>query len=645
MISTGIVSAAQPYWIDPHHNLWLNISMNGSPQYFNVYNETGYTPNGDAVMWTYDNFSSPCLDTNRWTVYKGGENEAMISLQNGQMVLEGAGVISSANVILNKQFKAGIELAVNETLTKGTFDAGTYSDTSFGFGIPVGESSRTSWRYTLLSFLDLDNLVGIDIGSEMGWWHTLFSENGGAFQSQGISRSMIWVDSSTSDAIMPNPGITLSDYTGENISHTVAYGYDASGNAYMNMLNVNQSQLPLSIPDPYAYNQFIHPDVYYNASGVFGHKWWMLITPYAYSNITYENACLYHSDDGLLWYAPPGVTNPIEKPIEAVYNRSAYGSDSDLVYSPATGKLMCYYVIGDIIGNLTIEDPKLRIYDGNNVSSEMNISVHGVSPAVLYDNSTGTFYMWIIDIDSKPNVIYRYTSTDGANFFNKQAVDQSSNHEIWHMNVINCPGNSKLYALFTFVGNDNLYLATANNYTDNFTVQSFPLLKVEESSSTKHKNIQLYRSAGAFSNEGKLLKLWIPAKDENGVWTVFYTQATSIDDVWKVGKFTTWCAPIMTVQNTQYLNTPKQWMFSQGDYTNNKGVKRKINEVWGYKTGHTPEINVKNMGECIQIEVAPTDSQNVPDYQVMIPSSMLGISSQEDSLDIESFEYNKKQLS
>ena len=148
----------------------------------------------------------------------------------------------------------------------------------------------------------------------------MFSTDGGSFQSQGISRTMIWVNSSTSDAIMPNPGITLSDYTGEDILHTVAYGYDASGNAYMSVLNVNQSQLPISIPDPYGYNQFIHPDVYYNASGVFGHKWWMLITPYAYSNIKYENACLYYSDDGLLWYVPPGVTNPIEKPIEAVYD-------------------------------------------------------------------------------------------------------------------------------------------------------------------------------------------------------------------------------------------------------------------------------------------------------------------------------------
>ena len=119
----------------------------------------------------------------------------------------------------------------------------------------------------------------------------------------------------------------LSDYIEENVSHTVAYGYDAFGNANMYMLNVTQNRLPLSIPDPYGYNQFNHPSIYFNETGVFGHKWWMFITPYAYSNGTYENACLYYSDDGLIWYVPPGVKNPIGTQIESDYNSNAYGSD------------------------------------------------------------------------------------------------------------------------------------------------------------------------------------------------------------------------------------------------------------------------------------------------------------------------------
>ena len=644
--STPLKSAAQPYYIDPQHNLWLKINMNGSTQHFNVYNTSGYSPNGDTVMWAFDNFSSGKLNTSKWTAYKEGSNDSTLAVQNGHLVLSGSGNTSSANVVLNKQFTNGIELAVNETIAGGTHDMGTFSDASFGSGALVG------------------GLRGED------WWHTSFKAGGGSFQSQGIHKSMIWVNSNDSDVVMPTPGITLSDYIKGNISHTVAYSYDVSGNANMYMLNVTQNRLPLSIPDPYGYNQFNHPSIYFNETGVFGHKWWMFITPYAYSKGTYENACLYYSDDGLIWYVPPGVKNPIGTPIESEYKPNAYGcdpygsdpygsdpygsdpygsdphgadpygSDSHLIYNPNIAKFMCYYVIGDVIGDVTVEDPKVKTYDGITVSPEINVTAHGVSPAVLYDKATRKYYMWIVDIDPQPHVIYRYTSTDGVHFENKQAVSQSSNYQPWHMNTMNYPGNSTIYALFTLMSKGgtftkDLHIATANNYTDNFTVQSSPLLKFKDSSSATHKEVLLYRSAGIFSDDGNILKLWIPAQDTNGVWTVFYTQAMKENDVWTVGNFTTLRAPLMTVQNTQYLYTPKHWMLSQGDSPKSHGVKREISEVWGYKIGHTPKTIVKNMGEYTQIEIVPTDLQNVSDYQVMVPASMLNLSSQNDSLKVE----------
>ena len=628
--STNSKFDAQPYHIDPPHNLWLKVNMNGSTQHFNVYNTPGYSPNGDTVMWAYDNFSSDSLNTSKWTAYKEGSNNSTVEIQNGHLVLSGSGNTSSVNVVLNKPFTNGIELAVNETLTGGTHNLGTFSDVSFGSGALVG------------------GIRGAD------WWHTSFTDDGGSFQSQGISKSMIWVNSNSSDIRMPTPGITLSDYIKENVSHTVAYGYDASGNANMYMLNVTQNRLPLSIPDPYGYNQFNHPSIYFNETGVFGHKWWMFVTPYTYSNDTFENSCLYYSDDGLVWHIPPGVKNPIGTPIESEYKSNAYGSDpygsdphgsdpygSDpyLIYNPNTGKFMCYYVIGDVIGKVIKEDPKVKTYDGITVSPEINVTAHGVSPAVMYDKATRTYYMWIVDIDPQPHVIYRYISNDGVHFGNKYVVGQSSHYYPWHINTINYPGNSTIYALFTLYSNngfsDDLHIATANNYTDNFTVQSSPLLKVKTSSCATHEDVQLYRSAGIFSDDGNILKLWIPAQDTLGVWTVFYTQATKVNGVWTVGNFTTLRAPLITTKNTQYLYTPKQWMLSQGDSPKSHGVKREINEVWGYKTGHTPKTTAKNMGAYTQIEVVPTDLQKVSNYQVMIPASMLNISSQSDSLDVE----------
>ena len=107
------------------------------------------------------------------------------------------------------------------------------------------------------------------------------------------------------------------------------------------------------------------------------------------------------------------------------------------------------------------------------------------------------------------------------------------------MNTMNYPGKSTIYALLTMYSNKgftgDLHIATANNYTDNFTVQSSPLLKLKDSSCATHEDVQLYRSAGIFSDDGNILKLWIPAQDNNGVWTVFYTQATKENGVWTVG--------------------------------------------------------------------------------------------------------------
>jgi hypothetical protein len=331
--------------------------------------------------------------------------------------------------------------------------------------------------------------------------------------------------------------ITLLLLVSGCISGTLPKGIFHENKSEDSTLLNTSNRLSVSIPDPYGYNQFNHPDVYYNASGVFGHKWWMFITPFPYSNGTSGNACLYYSDDGLLWHVPSGVTNPIGKPIVSAYDSNAYASYPDIVYDPITRKLMCYYVIGDVVGNVTIEDPKVRTYDGSTVSSEMNVTAHGISPAVLYDNSTGTYYMWIVDIDPKPHIIYRYTSIDGVHFSNKQVVGQSSDYQPWLINMMNYPGNSTIYALFRFKEpNDNLYLATANNYTDNFTVQGLPLLQTSDPSCAMYKDIQLDRSAGVFSDDGNFLKLWIPAKDTNGIWTLFYTQATQENGVWTVDK-------------------------------------------------------------------------------------------------------------
>jgi hypothetical protein len=63
--STNSNSDAQPYYIDPQHNLWLKVNMNGSTQHFNVYNTPGYSPKSHGVkreineVWGYKTSHTP----------------------------------------------------------------------------------------------------------------------------------------------------------------------------------------------------------------------------------------------------------------------------------------------------------------------------------------------------------------------------------------------------------------------------------------------------------------------------------------------------------------------------------------------------------------------------------------------------------
>ena len=91
------------------------------------------------------------------------------------------------------------------------------------------------------------------------------------------------------------------------------------------LLNTS-NRLPISIPDPYGYNQFNHPDVYYKTE----HPVYLVINggclllPFQDLNGTSKNACLYYSDDGLIWNVPSGVTNPIGTPINLIMTQKEW---------------------------------------------------------------------------------------------------------------------------------------------------------------------------------------------------------------------------------------------------------------------------------------------------------------------------------
>lgn len=80
-----------------------------------------------------------------------------------------------------------------------------------------------------------------------------------------------------------------------------------------------------------------HPSVLYFKEGWNRYKYWMAITPYPNGNNEFENPHIFCSNNGLNWFEPLGISNPIQKsPFKPGYN-----SDVNLLFD--SGKLYCYW--------------------------------------------------------------------------------------------------------------------------------------------------------------------------------------------------------------------------------------------------------------------------------------------------------------
>jgi len=98
----------------------------------------------------------------------------------------------------------------------------------------------------------------------------------------------------------------------------------------------------------------VHPSVVdMGAVGWNGYRYWMAMTPYPSGNDDYENPSILASHDGLSWEVPDGLTNPIDP----FPGGAAYNSDTDLVWDPDGGRMICYWRhytgVSGATGNLT----------------------------------------------------------------------------------------------------------------------------------------------------------------------------------------------------------------------------------------------------------------------------------------------------
>lgn len=103
------------------------------------------------------------------------------------------------------------------------------------------------------------------------------------------------------------------------------------------------SNTPLAFTNYLGNNENIHPKVLYFENGWNGYEYWMAYTPYPLGDVNAENPCIAVSRNGLDWFSPEGLVNPL-----AVGPENGYNSDTHLVYDEENDRLECWWRPYDI---------------------------------------------------------------------------------------------------------------------------------------------------------------------------------------------------------------------------------------------------------------------------------------------------------
>lgn len=301
----------------------------------------------------------------------------------------------------------------------------------------------------------------------------------------------------------------------------------------------NIYKIKLNIPTYDGSGQAMHPSIYYNSSGLWGFKYWLLMTPYPNSKDYLENPSIMASNDGITWVKPSWITNPIE-PYAGV---GRHNDDPDMVYNSSADRLECYWLNSNNSDG-TDNFFEVRYVNNTGVSSRITTTGGGntlgvdlkggytknswgmhypVSPAFILDNDT--YCAYVIEARGthryEPKPVYLYKSYNGLNFTFVKRLNISSvpEKDIWHMDAertIN--GVNFLFSENDLHGSKNhtLYLGKSTSYTGNVSVQLTPLLVPMHDGSWD--DYRIYRSCSVTDPDGYGINIWYSARNAFKVW-------------------------------------------------------------------------------------------------------------------------------
>jgi hypothetical protein len=316
---------------------------------------------------------------------------------------------------------------------------------------------------------------------------------------------------------------------------------------------IHNAKSPLQIPTYDGSGQAVHPSVIdfqneYGLDSWGGYRYWMVLTPFPYSQDRFENPSLFASHDGCTWIVPPEISNPLDR-ASGGWDKG-FLNDPDMIYNPDTNQLWIYYRFAnsDMLKMLLIKvNPDMTMTRPFTLMEQ--------SPWSQNDNRTRSFCVWREVSDrwhmwgcggrgKQPLNTYYFFSRDGIcwkepqRVVNEEGLDpfQAIGLSNWHMSgKPNIKERRIEFLVYSAVNNPiqrRLFPAKnpvvyAECSMDSPTLFRTPIgVPVLQSSKGSWDNGHLYRCSFRIIDNGTGYRygIWYSAKGSDGKWQLGYTE-------------------------------------------------------------------------------------------------------------------------